>query len=129
MGAAAVLPPACWSTASGETEGDDEAEDVDDVTEGEAGEEADDVDDEDIVDEDSLAGGKICTISIGAFLSSCCGVFSCLLLGARSGVIVATIVIDSGDGGRTLSAQLAAVVTCSLWDIAVLLLLLLLLFN
>lgn len=99
----------CWSTASGEAEGDDEVEDAaeapDDGGEPDEGEE-DDADEEDVTDEDNVfaVGGKICTISIGACLCSS----DDLLLGEFSGVLVTNVIVapDDGKGGRVLSMAL-----------------------
>lgn len=78
-----------------------------------------DEDEEEFEEEDKVVsvGGKICTISNGASLV----VPSFLTLGALSGVLITTVVIEDGDGGRTLSIELPCAATSSLWLIAVLL--------
>lgn len=103
---AAVVADCCWSTASGETEGDDEVEDADDVPDDEEEpDEGEDDDEEDVIEEDNVAAveGKICTISIGACP---CSSSSALQLGERSGVLVTNVAVPVTNGGRALSIEL-----------------------
>lgn len=88
----------CWSTASGETEGDDEVEDDDEVPVDEEDPDEGEDDEEDVTDEDNVFAveGKICTISIGA-----CPGSSDLPLGEFSGVLVTNVAATPG--GRALS--------------------------
>lgn len=104
----AVVDRCCWSTASGETEGDDEVEDVDDGPDDdddeEEAEDGEDDDEENVIDEDNVFAveGKICTISIGAGLCS-----SDLLQGEFSGVLVTSMAVEPGRRcGRALSIEL-----------------------
>lgn len=104
--AAAAVAGCCWSTASGETEGEDEVEDADDVTvDEEEPDEGEDDDEKDVIEEDNVVAveGKICTISIGACI---CSSSSALQLGERSGVLVTNVAVEAANGGRALSIEL-----------------------
>lgn len=95
----------CWSTANGETEGEDEVEDADDVPDDEEEPDAgEDDDEEDVIEEDNVVAveGKICTISIGAWL---CSSSSALQLGERSGVLVTNVAVGAAKGERALSIK------------------------
>lgn len=118
----------CWSTASGDAEGDDEVEDATDAAdeggEPDEGVEEDEDDEEDVTsDEDNVfaVGGKICTISIGACL--CCSSDLLPLVGEFSGVLVTNVTVEE-PGGRALSIALNSLSgTTVVLPIAVLLLL------